>query len=36
VTGIDLTTEPPVLMLGTRRVSLSDVREIRSPDGEVT
>jgi flagellar basal-body rod modification protein FlgD len=36
VTGIDPTTEPPVLMLGTRRVSLADVREIRSPDGEVT
>ena len=36
VTGIDLTAEPPVLMLGTRRVSLADVREIRSPDGEVT
>ncbi len=36
VTGIDLTAEPPVLMLGTRRVSLADVREILSPDGEVT
>jgi len=36
VTGVDLTTEPPVLMLGTRRVSLAEVREIRSPDGEVT
>jgi flagellar basal-body rod modification protein FlgD len=36
VTGVDLTTEPPSLMLGTRRVSLGDVGEIRSPDGKVT
>jgi flagellar basal-body rod modification protein FlgD len=30
VTGVDLAAEPPVLLLGTRRVPLADVRSIRS------
>jgi flagellar basal-body rod modification protein FlgD len=30
VTGVDLAAEPPVLLLGTRRVPLADVRAIRS------
>jgi flagellar basal-body rod modification protein FlgD len=34
VTGVDLTEEPPVLLLGMRRVPLSEVREIRSGDEE--
>jgi len=28
VTGVDLSSEPPVLLLGTRRVALADVREV--------
>lgn len=36
VTGVDLTTEPPVLMVGSDRVSLADVREVRAPGGEGT
>jgi len=28
VTGVDLSSNPPVLLLGTRRVALSDVREV--------
>ena len=28
VTGVDLSSDPPVLLLGTRRVALADVREV--------
>jgi flagellar basal-body rod modification protein FlgD len=34
VTGVDLTEEPPALLLGLRRVPLSEVREIRSSGEE--
>jgi flagellar basal-body rod modification protein FlgD len=34
VTGIDLSAEPPVLLLGEREVSIADVRKIRSPENE--
>jgi flagellar basal-body rod modification protein FlgD len=34
VTGVDLTAEPPVLMVGPHRVSLADVREVRALGGE--
>ena len=29
VTGVDLSSDPPVLLLGTRRLALADVREVR-------
>jgi flagellar basal-body rod modification protein FlgD len=32
VTGIDLSAEPPVLLLGEREVSIADVRKIRRPE----
>jgi len=34
VTGVDLATNPPLLMLDKQRVSMTDVRDVRSPDGE--
>ncbi len=34
VTGIDLSAEPPVLLLGEREVSIADVRKIRRPEGD--
>jgi len=34
VTGIDLTAEPPLLLVGARRVSLADVQEVRSGKNE--
>jgi flagellar basal-body rod modification protein FlgD len=31
VTGVDLSADPPVLVVGDRRVALTDVREVREP-----
>jgi flagellar basal-body rod modification protein FlgD len=34
VTGVDLSTEPPVLLLGEREVSIADVRKIRRAEDD--
>lgn len=33
VTGVDLSADPPVLLIGDRRVALTDIREVREPAG---
>ncbi|HZR84493.1 MAG TPA: flagellar hook capping FlgD N-terminal domain-containing protein [Candidatus Binatia bacterium] len=32
VTGVDLSSDPPVLLVGTRRVALTDIRQVLAPE----